>query len=179
MSAAPASASGESGAGDAAKTGTPDRSANLTLANIKLGAFPEYSRLVFTFNRPLSLFKVQRAEVDELRLHFGPVAVQKTGRLNLNNQIVRDVALIKRGDLVVARVKMKTVRFDFRHFTTPDRKAVIPDLRSILTTTDDEAKAECCFYTPGEDFSDKFLRISSTFREALTEHPKPGLAPLG
>ena len=251
---APASASGESRAGDAAKTGTPDSSANLTLANIKLGTFPEYSRLVFTFNRPLSLYKVQRAEVDELRLHFGPVAVQKTGRLNLNNQIVQDVALIKRGDLVVARVKMKTVRFDFRHFTTPDRKAVILDLRSILTTTDDESKkeegpylalpqpkplaesvrarlprnpkpgtviellaramddmiagnfasaaalleqmktdypknnlsdpalyllAECYFYTPGKNFSDKFLGISSTFREALTEHPKSGLAPRG
>jgi len=99
------------------------------LTGIRLGTSSDYSRLVFFFNKPMDDYLVKRPDVDELWMDFGLAPTTKEGRYNLQDEIVEGVALIEIDGRVVVRVKVKLSRFSYRHFPTPDRKAVILDFR--------------------------------------------------
>jgi len=114
------------------KPGAADRSSALKsgrLTGIRLGTFPDYSRLIFLFKKPVDSYMVRRPEVNELWLDFGPDAIPKEGRYELHDELVQGVALLEQNGRLTARVKVGLSRFSFRHFSTPDRKAVVLDLR--------------------------------------------------
>ncbi|MEW5725749.1 MAG: tetratricopeptide repeat protein, partial [Thermodesulfobacteriota bacterium] len=102
------------------------------LLEISLGTLPEYTRLIFTFARPLTTYEVRRVEVNEMWLDFGPSRTKRQGRLDLSDDMVAGVVTAYEGDHLVARVKLTLARFTFRHFTTPDRLSVILDLKSEI-----------------------------------------------
>lgn len=100
------------------------------ITRIKLGTFPEYSRLVFQFDQPVSSYQVQRPEVDELLVNFGPGNAPKKGIYGLSDGLVKGVAVSQDDGALIMRIKLNTSLFTFRHFTSSDKRTVIVDVRS-------------------------------------------------
>ncbi len=114
---------------DAGKSMSGRSSEILVLEGINLGTMPDFSRVVFTFNTRIVSYTVQRGDVDEIWFNFGRGGVKSEGRLPLEDGLVQGVSVNQARNNVEARLKVKTSRFAFRHFTSSDQKSVILDLR--------------------------------------------------
>lgn len=104
--------------------------APIQLAEVQLNSREDYSRMIFKFDQALPGYAVQRGDVDEIWLDFGPGRVYRQGRLDVSNPYVEGVAVSLEKGRMVVKLKLKTIHFSFRHFPTPDRKTVVLDLRS-------------------------------------------------
>lgn len=102
------------------------------MTTVRLGAYPEFSRLLFIFEQPVSAYKIDRVDVDNLLLDFGPAYSEHKGRLPLGGELVEGVAVGWEGKNLTARVKIREPRFNFRHFTSADKKTVAVDIRSAV-----------------------------------------------
>ena len=99
------------------------------LTSIQLGTLPRYSRLAFSFSRPVGEFSVKRTEVDQIELDFGTSIPEKQGKIGLNDYLVEGaVVYLEEGNLKV-RVKLSKTRFRFRHFLTQQDRMVVLDIR--------------------------------------------------
>jgi len=100
------------------------------LQEVRLGTLSDYSRLVFTFGRPVESYNVRRGEVDELWFDFGPGRIKAEGRFSIEDRLIQGLAVREESGRVLARIKVKPTRFSFRHFSAQEGRAVILDLRT-------------------------------------------------
>ena len=99
------------------------------IIGVNLGTFPEYSRLIFSFDRPVAEYTVIRPDTNELWLEIWPGTARKTGRFKLEDDMVQGIAILEEDDRVTIRIKIKISRFSFRHFSTSNQTQIILDLR--------------------------------------------------
>lgn len=143
------------------------------LSGVRLGTLPDFSRLIFSFNQGVKSYSVQRGDVDELWLDLGPGRGRRQGRIDLKDKVVLGVAVLEKSGRIMVRVKVKPYRFSFRHFTTPDRTAVVVDLRPGSPITAGRPQGEVTgprgltLTKPGPK------DILQTIKAALSPQPKP------
>lgn len=143
------------------------------LTSVRLGTLPDFSRLIFSFNQGVKSYSVQRGDVDELWLDFGPGRGRRQGRIDLKDKVVLGVAVLEKSGRIMVRIKVKPYRFSFRHFTTPDRTAAIVDLRPGSPITDGGPQGEVTgprgltLTEPGPK------DILETIKAKLSSQPKP------
>lgn len=145
------------------------------LSGIRLGALPEYTRVIFEFALPVTEYTVRRDDVDNLVLEFGDAQSEKTGRLNLGDDLVEGIAIVRTKNNLAATIKLKPVRFSFRHFSTPDQKSVVVDIKkpAVSSTIDEPASL------PAGDRKlemPSLQQITQKIRARLPKEPKPETA---
>ena len=99
------------------------------LIGVNLGTFPEYSRLIFSFGRPIAEYTVIRPDTNELWLETWPGTARKTGRFKLEDDMVQGIAILEEDGRITIRIKIKISRFSFRHFSASNQTQIILDLR--------------------------------------------------
>ena len=169
-------ASNEPPAGDGAEAAAPveQPAGPQTLESVKLGSLPEYSRLIFTFSKPVSQYTVSRNDVDRLVMNFGPAESKGTGILNIEDDVVSGVALSTVNDRLMATVRLKPTRFKFRHFVNPNRTEVVVDLRDEtpggqpILAPDEESGQDLILDIPDPQKSAEQIRLR------LPKEPKEG-----
>lgn len=100
------------------------------LTGIRLGTQEGYSRLVFLFSAPVKSYDITRPDADEIHVIFDAGGVTKQGSYPLSDSHIQGVAVYLLDGRVQVRVKTTMTKFSFRHFPTPDKKAVILDLKA-------------------------------------------------
>ncbi|MBW2621891.1 MAG: tetratricopeptide repeat protein [Deltaproteobacteria bacterium] len=147
------------------------------LIGVKLGTFPEYSRLLIIFNGPVPEYTVLRPETNELWLETRSRAARRTGRFNLEDDLVQGIAILKRPGQITIRIKTKISRFSFRHFSTANQTQIIIDIRR----GDPIEKAGSIQIPPGLKRGPRISpelpepkQIAGKIRSRLPAAPKPG-----
>jgi tetratricopeptide (TPR) repeat protein len=105
------------------------------LTGVKLGALPEYSRLVLEFKDPVASYTVKRIDVDQIELHT-PGYTARQGLLDLADRLVAGVVVTGRDGQLTVRVRTRASRFNFRNFQSEDQTSIILDFRADRLHTD-------------------------------------------
>ncbi|MDR2200163.1 MAG: tetratricopeptide repeat protein [Deltaproteobacteria bacterium] len=99
-----------------------------TLNTVALGKSGDYSRLVFTFEKPVYDVVVRRDDVDSVKLDFG-VAKARAGLSSPSDDLVREVLLESEGDRLTAGVRLSTNHFETRDFFSRDNFSLVIDFK--------------------------------------------------
>lgn len=138
------------------------------MTGLRLGTLEDFSRLIMTFNREVPAYEVTRADVDQINLDFGEAEAVKQGRLTLQDRVIKGVVVGKENGRLVAMVKTKPSRFNFRAFLSPDRLAVVVDFRPEAGAVGASGAQSVEIKLPSPEIPAK------TFRAVLPRVPKPG-----
>ncbi len=144
---------------------------------VKLGTFPEHSRLIFSFSRPVAEYTVIRPDTNELWLETSPGTARNTGRFKLEDDMVQGIAILEEDDRITIRIKIKISRFSFRHFSASNQTQIILDLRQgdpIGRTSGIKSPTGLKKFTSISPRLPEAKHIASEIRSRLSAVPQPG-----
>ena len=99
------------------------------LLEVHLGTYVDYSRFIFQFSRPVDRYMVWRSEADELWLDFNATAEFPSGRRDFSDRLVTGLAFLDQEGRKVVRIKLRLLRFSYRHYVAEDKRSVVLDVR--------------------------------------------------
>jgi tetratricopeptide (TPR) repeat protein len=144
----------------------------LALTGVSLGTFPEYSRIIFQFSKPVDSYEVIRVDVDELMMDLMKATYDRQGRFELADDMVTGMALGQETGHLVARIKTRPSSFTFRHFTNADRTTIAVDLRPAVGELRRES-GNSPAPAPEELSLPPLENIAGQMRTQLPETPQP------
>jgi len=104
-------------------------SANV-LTEVAVGDGPDYIRLAFTFKKPLESYVLRREDVDRLVVDFGPVQ-RGQAALPPPHELIESLSLEMVEGRLVARIKLASMRFELRHFSSRDKYSCLLDIKNL------------------------------------------------
>lgn len=104
----------------------PDSGNQIT--RVSLGEADGFSRLAFTFERPLDYYVIRRDDVNRVVVDFGPMRLGKPPEMPFN-ELVTMVELTMVEGRLTAKVTLSVNRYELRHFASRDRYSCVLDFR--------------------------------------------------
>jgi TolA-binding protein len=113
-----------------AQSGALPAPAANTLVRVSTSPGPDYTRLAFTFENPLDYYVVRREDVDRLLVDFGQARL--AGRPTAApDELIDGVEFNFEDGRLTARIFLKAMRYELRHFLSRDKYSCILDLKNL------------------------------------------------